>query len=146
MCFEAYAEVCMSSEQLALVLLGAFWAGTSVIFSGMKSASEVRDKILLGKNNNDSIDIAHLRRLLLFDWFPLKFALAAISLVLGIIIVMLPGLANSGIPDQQFTLVCYVTASVPFLGALFFCVSTIVELRVLRQSIRLREQTAHKRR
>ena len=82
----------MNDIQLTLVLLGAFWAGTSTVFTGMRHASEVRDRIMLRSTGEDRLSADFLRHLLVMDWFPLKASLAAISLVLALIILFLPTL------------------------------------------------------
>jgi len=126
----------MTGDQLTLTLLAAFWAGTSALFSGIKNTNEVRDKIILGKIDREEVSRDHRWRLLFFDWLPMKASHVAVSLVLAFIMVMLPQLARQEASHQGFSTICYVTAIVPFTGALIFCITGILEFSFLRAAIR----------
>ena|ERR1017187_78097 len=128
-------EFVMTGDQLTLTLLAAFWAGTSALFSGIKNTNEVRDNIILGKINKEDVSRDHRWRLLFFDWLPMKVSLVAVSLVLGFIMVMLPQLAKQEASHQGFSTICYVTAIVPFTGAMVFFASGIFEFVFLRAAI-----------
>lgn len=133
----------MTEDQLALVLLGAFWAGTTSVYTGIKNTNEVRDKIVIGKVGNDPLPIPYLRRLLLFDWLPLKLSLAFVSLTLGIIILLLPTLRSPGSAREGFSTVCYVASAMPFIGFLFQAASCWIEGRYLRATLKqLEKQSA----
>jgi ABC-type uncharacterized transport system permease subunit len=125
----------MSEDQLAIVLLGAFWAGTSFVYSGIKNTNEVRDKIVLGKIGNDLLPVSYLWRLLLVDWLPLKLSLALVSLALGIIILLLPSLRDPQTERPGFRTVCYVAAVMPVLGFVFQLSSCVLEGVFLRRTI-----------
>ena len=85
-------------DQTALIigggLLAAWWAGTSAVFEGVKQANEVRDRIVIGNAGGDPLPAEYAWLLVWCDWLPMKLALAAISLMLGVLIVLLPGLAG----------------------------------------------------
>jgi len=66
---------------------------------------------------------------------PLRLALAAVSLVLAIIIVSIPRLANQEIMKPNFPFVCYVAALVPFCGFLNFFILGIAEWRFMRREV-----------
>jgi hypothetical protein len=122
-----------SESQLALVLLAAFWAGTSAVFAGIKNTNEVRDRIVVGKIGSDKLPTDYLWRLLLVDWLPLKLSLALVSLVLAVIILMLPEIGNS---SASFATICRVAAVLPILGCGFEFLSCGFELHFLRQQVR----------
>lgn len=127
-------------DQTALIigggLLAAWWAGTSAVFEGVKQANEVRDRIVIGKAGDDPMPPAYAKLLIWCDWLPMKLALAAISLMLGVLIVLLPILAGPAAAARGFDTVCAITSVVPFCGALTFTVSAVVELRFMRRAIR----------
>ncbi|MFL6284982.1 MAG: hypothetical protein ACJ74Q_17715, partial [Pyrinomonadaceae bacterium] len=79
--------------------------------------------------------IEHRRWLLNHDWIPLRLGLASVSLVLSIIIVSLPRLANQEIMKPNFPLVCYITALVPFCGFLNFFILGVMEWRFMRREL-----------
>jgi hypothetical protein len=119
-------------------LLAAFWSGTSAVLAGARQTNETRDRIVHGKIGTDRLPEAYLRRVLLFDWLPMKFGLAGVSVMLGIIIVLLPEFAGAAPTPKSFFLACYMTAFVPFAGFLSFVVSTVVEFRFMIKVIRQR--------
>jgi hypothetical protein len=130
-------------DQTALIigggLLAAWWAGTSAVFEGVKQANEVRDRIVIGKPGGDPLPSEYAWLLIWCDWLPMKLALAAISLMLGVLIVLLPGLAGPGAAARSFDTVCVITSVVPFCGVATFTVSAVVELRFMRRAIRQRD-------
>lgn len=128
----------MTSDQLTLVLLGAFWAGTSAVLAGVKLTSETRDRITIGKFDNEPITVDHCWRLLLLDWLPTKLALIAVSLVLGIIMVLLPGMTDEKEKSHGFSTVCYIAAIVPFAGVPTFVGTGVYEFFYVRHVIRKR--------
>ncbi len=134
----------MNDVELALVLLGAFWAGTSSVFSGMKLVGDLRDRIILGKLEGQDLPVPYLRRLLLIQWLPLKVALAVISLVLGVIIVALPDLRDSVPSPDHFRTICNWAAVMPFTGAGFQLITAAVDgiflRRVVKETEALRSQ------
>jgi len=125
----------MASDQLTLVLLAAFRAGTSAIISGIKILNETRDRIIVGIMDGKVMSIEHRRQLLNHDWIPLRLGLASVSLVLAIIIISLPYLANREIMKPGFSTVCYITALVPFCGFLNFLVFGISEWRFMKREL-----------
>lgn len=130
----------MPGDQLTLILLGAFWAGTSAVLAGIKNTNDVRDRIIIGKFDKEPLLDPHLRRLLFLDWLPMKLALAAVSLVLGVIILLLPRLANETAVEAGFPIVCYVASAVPFAGFVTFLVSGWIEFDYMREVIRKRAE------
>src|SRR5262249_46370451 len=126
----------MADDQLALVLLGAFWAGTSSVYTGIKNTNEVRDKIVIGKAGDDPLPIPYLWRLLLLDWLPLKLSLALVSLTLGIIIILLPNLRSPSSVGEGFAAVCYVASAMPFIGFLFQSASCVTEGLFLHETVK----------
>lgn len=122
---------------LSIVLLGAFWTGTSTVFTGIKSTNEIRDQIFNGKIGQDTIPAEHRMRLLLWDWMPLKLSLSCISAVLCIVILLLPKFRGGYVDtNKDFYSVCLIAAIMPFVGAIFQFISFVSERRYLRQSIR----------
>lgn len=121
---------------LALVLLAAFWSGTNAVFTGIKETNVVRDKILTGKVGDFGLSPEDRSRFLWWDWAPMKLGLAAVSVVLCIVILMLPKLngANSG--GRNFVIVCTVTAAMPAVGAAYQFVSFLVDVFYLKGVIR----------
>ncbi len=45
------------STNLALVLLAAFWSGTSAVFAGIQETNDVRDRVILGKVDDNELSI-----------------------------------------------------------------------------------------
>jgi hypothetical protein len=82
---------------LALVLLAAFWSGTSAVFGGIKETNDIRERILTGKSNDHTLTKADRWHALWWDWAPMKLSLAAISAVLCVVILALPSLHHT--PD-----------------------------------------------
>jgi hypothetical protein len=130
----------VTEDQLALVLLGAFWAGTTSVYTGIKNTNEVRDRIVTGKVGVDLLPIPYLWRLFLLDWLPLKLSLAFVSLTLGVIILLLPTLRRAGSTQEGFTAVCYVAAAMPFIGFLFQTASCVIEGLYLRDALKRAER------
>jgi hypothetical protein len=123
-----------SPTDLALVLLAAFWAGTSAVYGGIKDTNEVRDRIRSGKVGDKPLTRSDAWHAFLWDWAPLKLSLALISLVLCAIIVRLPKLSNES--TGPFAMVCYIAAAMPGLGALFQLISFVADALQLRRIIR----------
>jgi hypothetical protein len=130
---------------LSIVLLGAFWTGTSTVFTGIKSTNEIRDQILNGKIGQDPIAADHRIRLLLWDWMPFKLSLSCISAVLCIVILLLPKF-RGGYCDanKDFYRVCLIAAIMPFIGAVFQFISCVSEGRYLLKKIRSLESQEQK--
>jgi len=126
----------MANDQLALVLLAAFWAGTSAVMSGIKLMNDTRDRIFIGLIDGKELSLEHRYRLLNSDWVPMRLALGSVSLVLAFIIVMLPRLANAETMKPSLPMVCYVAAFVPFAGFLYFILMGIMEYRLIRRTLR----------
>jgi len=120
---------------LVLALLGAFWTGTSAVFTGMDAIAKTRDKIVTGRADDEALALSYRRHMLLFDWLPLKLALASVSLVLGVTISLLPRLATPAAATGLFTIICRIAAFVPFAGALTFMITTPIEWRMLSRRI-----------
>lgn len=128
----------MQIDELTLVLLGAFWTGTTAVFTGMQMSDTVRDRIALGKIDEVAVSTEYRRHLLWCSWIPLRVSLASVSALLGVIIVLLPKLATGSNEStgSMFATICLLSASVPFAGALLFSITTVFELRKLRGWIR----------
>jgi len=127
---------------LALVLLGAFWSGTSSVYLGIKNASEIRDRVLKGKIGDDAISSEQRRRLFWWDWMPLKLSLALVSAVLCTVILALPGF--KGGYESSFARVCYAAAAVPFLGAVFQLVACIADGRYMLRAMKFGSTEPHR--
>ena len=119
-------------------LLAAFWTGTNAVFTGAKQTNEVRDRIVLGKIGNDDLPQDHARRMLWFDWLPMKMGLAAVSLMLGLIIMRLPDLTGTAVTPRSFVFICDVASIIPFAGFATFLISGAVEFQLMREKIRQR--------
>ncbi len=126
----------MTDIQLVLVLLAAYWAGTSAVFSGVKLVNEARDKILLGSDKHEQFSAKHKRQILLFDWLPMIGALVSISMVLGIVLLVLPTLRDQTLMGELFPTICKITSTVPWGGFLFFLIRGFSEFRLLNSSIK----------
>ncbi len=129
----------MSDINLALILLGAFWAGTSSVFAGIKLAADIQDRIVIGMVDGQAVPVRYRWFLLAFHWLPLKLALGVISLVLGVIIIALPGLRDAVPSPDPFRTICYWAAIMPFVGFAYQLVGAAVEGMLLRR-ILLRTQ------
>lgn len=125
---------------LVLTLIIAYWAGTNVVFTGVKAANEARDKIIAGKIGEKTLAYKELSSIFWFDWLPIVIALASISSVLGIVLMALPEfisskhavLAGERAEFKNIARVCYIAAIVPWCGAAWFLFRTVSEYRVLR--------------
>ena len=104
----------MDYTQLGLVLLGAFWAGTNAVFTGIKNTGDLRDAIVLGKVGGEEVSRSYILHLLWVEWLPLKLSLSAISVVLGVIIWQLPSVGTGHSP--KFEEICHIAAALPFIG------------------------------
>ena len=118
---------------LVLALLAAFWAGTSAVFTGMKMLMDRSDAIVAGRAGDRPLDVTHRRRILQYEWVPLRAALGLISLMLGIVMLSLPALAHNS--PKAFGRICLVAAIVPFLGAAYFLLGGVVEYIELRRRL-----------
>ena len=125
----------MKDINLALILLGAFWAGTSSVFAGIKLEGEIRNQIVVGTLDDHVLPIRYLWRLLVFHWLPLKLALGIISLVLGVIIIALPDLRDTVPTVDQFRYVCYWAAVMPFMGCVYQLVGAVTDGLFLRDAV-----------
>lgn len=124
----------LSSLSMTFIALGAFWAGTSTVFNGMKMASELKIKIIQGSHENTKISIKHRRRMIWSEWIPAQLSLFGISITLALIIVVLPGFAEiQEIPD--FPIICKIASIVPFAGAVTFLVLGIVDWLYLNKVV-----------
>ena len=113
----------MSVVEVTLLLLGAFWAGTSALFSGVTYVTQARDKILLGKSDQTRLSKQHRKRILYADWLPMRLALAGVSLVLAVIIFSLPSITEK----PELSGIALVTGIVPVCGFLNFLVVGVFE-------------------
>jgi hypothetical protein len=114
---------------LIFALLTAFWAGTSAVFAGMTLITARRDVIVTGRLANGETEPELRRRILIAEWAPLRGALGLVSAMLGIVITVLPSLAEE--PNSTFELVCRLASLVPFSGAAFFLIGGVIEYRYL---------------
>lgn len=121
----------MQIDELTLVLLGAFWTGTSAVFTGIQMADTARDRIVLGKSDGTDLPITYRRHILWYSWMPLRASLASVSALLGVIIVLLPRLSAGGAVAAQpmFSTICLLAACVPFCGSALFGITTFIEFR-----------------
>jgi len=117
----------MSDINLALVLLGAFWAGTSSVFAGIKLAADIQDRIVVGRLDGQPLPVRYRWFLLAIHWLPLKLALGIISLVLGVIIIKLPDLRSTVPSPDPFRTVCYWAAIMPFVGFAYQLLAAAVD-------------------
>jgi hypothetical protein len=120
------------STNLALVLLAAFWSGTSTVFTGIKETNAIRDRLVIG-----TIDGAELTRkdcwhTFWWDWAPMKLSLALISAVLCAVILELPNLRGGYGKDQNFANICLIAAAMPALGAMYQFVSFVSDALYLK--------------
>jgi hypothetical protein len=127
----------MQIDELTLVLLGAFWTGTSAVFTGIQMADAARDRIVLGRSEGTDLPADYRRHILWYSWVPLRASLASVSALLGVIIVLLPRLASEGNAATQpmFASICLLSACVPFAGSLLFTVTTALEFRKMLAAI-----------
>jgi hypothetical protein len=128
---------------LALVLLAAFWSGTNTVFTGIKEANVLRDRIVTGKAGDVELSPEERSRSLWWGWAPMKLSLAAVSVVLCIVILMLPRLNGVNSGGRNFVIVCNVTAAMPAIGAAYQFVSFLVELFYLKGVIRTASVSAN---
>jgi hypothetical protein len=113
---------------LALVLLAAFWSGTSAVFDGIKETNALRDRVLFGKADTLVLSIADRWHVFWWDWAPMKLSIAAISAVLCVVILALPRLRGaSGDKEKRFAQVCYIAALMPAIGAIYQVVAFLAD-------------------
>lgn len=103
-----------------LVVLGVYWAGTNAILSATKLLNEARDRILMGSTQGRCVSVEERRHVLATDWLPLLMMILAVSIVICVALVMLPGLLPRDKASSTFRNICYVAAAVPFCGILTF--------------------------
>ena len=128
-----------SPISLALVLLAAFWSGTSAVFTGIKETNEIRDQILSGKIGERVLSTEERWHSFWWDWAPMKLSLSAISGVLCAVILFLPKLQGGyGTP---FSDVCIIAASMPVLGCVFQLIVFFVAALFLRKRIKADSQS-----
>jgi hypothetical protein len=108
---------------LALVLLGAFWSGTSAIFTGIKETNAVRDRIIVGKVEDHELSYRDRWHAFWWDWAPMKLSLSLISGVLCVVILVLPTLSEA---NTNFTRICFI-AAMPALGVAHQFVSFLAD-------------------
>lgn len=125
----------MTGEQFILVLLAAFWAGSNVVLAGFNAMNATRNTILLGDLSGKKLSWTHRKRLLYYDWLSMRLGLAGISIVLTVIIMGLPSIADPQIITDNFLLLVYITAFVPFCGFLFFLVFGFLEYRYISKEL-----------
>ena len=125
----------MDSIQLSLVLLAAFWAGTSAVWSGIGIMISARDKIMMGYIADHKLTVDQRRKLLIMDWLPVRMSLGAVSIFLAFLILYLPELSGSQQLDPEFSTVTYGAAIVPFCGAVYFAIGGVLEYRYLVRSL-----------
>jgi hypothetical protein len=131
----------MTSEQLVIILLAAFWAGMNSVISGIKIANEARDRIL---SDTAAAELSkhHKKMILWADYIPMIAGLAAVSVVFGGVVVFLPGLADPGKAGSAlFKKICWLASVVPFSGAVYFLIRGAVEFFQLRKAIQSAKQT-----
>jgi hypothetical protein len=81
------------------------------------------------------LSMEHRRQLLYYDWLPMRIGLAAVSLILALIIVMLPRLADPQTMKPSFPIVCWITALVPLGAFINFLVLGVCEYRLIHRSL-----------
>jgi hypothetical protein len=126
-----------SPGTLVLTLLAAFWTGTSAVFAGMKLLIERRDAIVLGKIGAIDIKMEYRRRILFFEWVPIRGALGLVSAMLSAVILVLPSLAQPASPGLQS--IAIAIAVVPSLGAAYFLLGGAAEYLHLWRALSLDE-------
>ena len=128
----------MQIDELTLVLLGAFWTGTTAVFTGMQMADAARDRIVLAKAEDIPIPPDYRRHMLLFTWLPLRVALAGVSFLLGVIIIFLPKLATEAGTTTHpiFTAICTWSSVIPFAGAALFFITSLFDFSVMNAAIK----------
>ncbi len=127
----------MQIDELTLVLLGAFWTGTTAVFTGMQMADAARDRIMLAKADDVHLPPDYRRHLLWYTWVPLRVSLASVSLLLGVIIVFLPKLATEAGTTSRptFAAICVWSAFIPFSGAALFFITSLLEFSTMKSRI-----------
>jgi len=129
-----------SSTSLALVLLAAFWSGTSAVFTGIKETNALRDQILSGKIGDRDMTTEDRWHSFWWDWAPMKLSLSAVSAVLCAVILLLPEL--QGGYTNPFGTVCVIAALMPALGSVFQFVSFVVAAMFLKKRLSASSVTA----
>jgi hypothetical protein len=128
------------STNLALILLAAFWSGTSTVFTGIKETNAIRDRILIGKIGEENLTTKDRLHTFLWDWAPLKLSLACISLVLCIVILVLPKLRGGYGKDESFTTVCVIASFMPAIGTLYQLISFTVDALYLKRIVAVAQE------
>jgi len=123
------------STNLALILLAAFWSGTSTVFTGIKETNAIRDRIVTGKIGDGKLTAKDRWHTFWWDWAPLKLSLACISVVLCVVILVLPKLRGGYSKDESFATVCIIASAMPAIGAPYQLLSFGVDAVYLRRII-----------
>jgi hypothetical protein len=123
------------TTNLALILLAAFWSGTNSVFTGIKDTIASRDRIVTGKIGDEKLTSRDRWHIFWWDWAPLKFSLACISLVLCVVIFELPKLRGGYSKDESFATICVIASAMPAIGALYQLISFVADTVYLRTII-----------
>ncbi|HSE19547.1 MAG TPA: hypothetical protein VLB46_20965 [Pyrinomonadaceae bacterium] len=116
---------------LVFALLAAFWAGTSAVFTGMNILIARKDAIETGKMGDSELNLNARKWILRFEWVPIRCGLGLVSVMLGIVILSLPSLAEPW--SATFDTICKVASVVPLLGAVYFLLGGGIEyVRLMR--------------
>jgi|SRR5579872_1306857 len=115
------------ATDLTLVLLAAFWAGTSAVFGGIKDTNQIRDRIVSGVAEQQRIPLEERRRMFIWDWMPQKLSLAFISGVLCAVILLLPSIRGGQSGNDEFQTVCRIAAVTPALGTFYQLISFVAD-------------------
>jgi hypothetical protein len=135
-----YADKPMDDPtNLALVLLAAFWSGTSAVYTGIKQTNDARDRIISGNVGEIPLSARDQWHVFWWDWAPLKLSLASVSAVLFFVIIRLPALRKP--VDHAFEIVCWVASSMPAIGTGFQLIAFVVEFLYLREAISMRRKS-----
>jgi hypothetical protein len=118
---------------LSLVLLAAFWSGTSAVFTGIGATNAIRDRIVTGKIGVEKMTSSDRLHTFWWDWAPMKLSLACISAVLCVVILALPKIRGGYHKDKSFSIICVVASAMPAIGTFYQLISFVADSVYLRR-------------
>jgi hypothetical protein len=64
-------EDMMYAKDLLFPLVGALWACGNLLFNAMVEANKIRDRVILGRDGNLTLDLEYRKLMIKNDWLPI---------------------------------------------------------------------------
>lgn len=123
----------MATEQLALVIVAGIWAALNTLVSAYRVVNEKRDVIVTGVSDGQKLSLEHRRLMFKNDWIPLKFGIALVSLVFGLVLAAIPMLSQT--PNVWIVRISYAAAIAPFVSFFGFGVLGFSDYRFIQRML-----------